>query len=62
MGPRVGLDMIQWVMEIFSAGLKGMGYQTEHCPPPSGEVNTLRTGLFKLLKTPFPGFLTILTL
>ena len=25
-------------------------------------LNTLRTGSFKLLKTPFPGFLTILTL
>ena len=24
-------------------------------------VNTLRTGSFKLLKRPFPGFLTILT-
>jgi len=24
-------------------------------------VNTLRTGLFKLFKRPFPGFLTILT-
>ena len=26
------------------------------------EVNTLRTGSFKLFKRPFPGFLTILTL
>ena len=25
-------------------------------------INTLRTGLFKLFKRPFPGFLTILTL
>jgi len=25
-------------------------------------LNTLRTGLFKLFKRPFPGFLTILTL
>ena len=25
-------------------------------------INTLMTGLFKLFKTPFPGFLTILTL
>jgi len=25
-------------------------------------VNTLRTGSFKLFKRPFPGFLTILTL
>jgi hypothetical protein len=25
-------------------------------------VNTLRTGLFKLFKRPFPGFLTVLTL
>ena len=28
----------------------------------SDEVNTLRTGSFKLFKRPFPGFLTILTL
>ena len=27
-----------------------------------GEINTLRTGSFKLFKRPFPGFLTILTL
>jgi hypothetical protein len=27
-----------------------------------GDVNTLRTGSFKLIKRPFPGFLTILTL
>jgi len=26
------------------------------------DVNTLRTGSFKLFKRPFPGFLTILTL
>jgi hypothetical protein len=26
------------------------------------EINTLRTGSFKLFKRPFPGFLTILTL
>jgi len=26
------------------------------------ELNTLRTGSFKLFKRPFPGFLTILTL
>jgi len=25
-------------------------------------INTLRTGSFKLFKSPFPGFLTILTL
>ena len=28
----------------------------------TGNVNTLRTGSFKLFKRPFPGFLTILTL
>ena len=28
----------------------------------SSDVNTLRTGSFKLFKRPFPGFLTILTL
>jgi hypothetical protein len=28
----------------------------------AGDVNTLRTGSFKLFKRPFPGFLTILTL
>jgi hypothetical protein len=32
-------------------------------PEPSAfDVNTLRTGSFKLFKRPFPGFLTILTL
>jgi len=36
--------------------------EADNSPPPSAEVNTLRTGSFKLFKRPFPGFLIILTL
>jgi hypothetical protein len=34
----------------------------ENSDPYNAQVNTLRTGSFKLFKRPFPGLLTILTL
>jgi len=49
--------------DIWSKFLRNVGANLGQCHIPGDcNLNTLRTGSFKLFKHPFPGFLTILTL
>jgi hypothetical protein len=45
-----------------SAGVKRLGREADRSPSSVFQINTLRTGSFKLFKRPFPRFLAILTL